>query len=209
MADTIFNQTLALSLYESDDLYPIDFDDAWRWIGWGQKQTAKDTLKNNFVDNEDFIGAGMKSNGGRPSEVLLLSVECFKMLGMIAGTEQGKAIRKYFIECERIAKQATSNSLNNALKLPSATDEEIMQLQQDESVVTKRIDLLKEELIELEYKREEFRVRKARLYVQKYAAVIEEGERCKQIIANAPAHINNPFALKQTKMTAFKKGDKT
>lgn len=31
----------------------------------------------------------------------MLTVDCFKSLGMMAGTEQGKKIRRYFLECER------------------------------------------------------------------------------------------------------------
>ncbi|MEH2148242.1 hypothetical protein [Nostoc sp.] len=203
MTDLTFDQSLALSLYQSDDLFPVDLDDAWQWLGYAKKQNAKDALDSKFIENEDFIRAGVKSNAGRPSEVLLLSVECFKMLGMIAGTEQGKAIRKYFLECERIAKQATADMLNSALKLPSSTDEEMIQLQRNESAIDKRIDELNKELNELEYKREEFRVKKAYLYVQKYAVVIEEGERCKKIIADAPKNIGNPFAPKKAKMSAF------
>ncbi|MFN6486606.1 MULTISPECIES: hypothetical protein [unclassified Nostoc] len=189
MTNLMFNKTLALSLYESDDLYPIDLDDAWQWLGYAKKQNAKDALDSRFLENEDFIRAGVKSNGGRPSEVLLLSIECFKMLGMIAGTEQGKVIRKYFLECERIAKKADVTTLS----LPSSEDSEIAQLGLKESAISERIDELKKQLSKLEYEREEVRVKKARLYVEKNASVIEEGERCKQIIANAPKNMGNKY----------------
>ena len=54
----------------------------------------------------DFSTKWLKtSTGGRPSELILLTIDCFKSLGMMAGTEQGKVIRKYFLECERIVKE--------------------------------------------------------------------------------------------------------
>lgn len=110
----IFDQSTALSLYQSDEQFPIDFDVAWQWIGWSTKQTAKNTLKNNFEEGVDFSRGGIKSSGGRPSEVLLLSVDCFKMLGMMAGTAQSKVIRKYFLECERIAKEIYASKTANS-----------------------------------------------------------------------------------------------
>lgn len=42
--------------------------------------------------------------GGRPSHFYVLTVNCFKELGMLAKTRQGKQVRQYFLECERIAK---------------------------------------------------------------------------------------------------------
>jgi hypothetical protein len=47
------------------------------------------------------------SNGLTASrtEQIFLTIDCFKSLGMMAGTEQGKVIRKYFLECERIVKE--------------------------------------------------------------------------------------------------------
>lgn len=38
-----------------------------------------------------------------------LTCECFKQWGMMAGTEKGRQIRLYFLECERLAKEAVSS----------------------------------------------------------------------------------------------------
>jgi len=103
-----FSHELALALVQSNKPFPVDFDDAWRWIGYSTKQKAKNKLTNNFEEEIDFLTEWLKSpTGGRPSESLWLSVDCFKSLGMMAGTQKGKEIRHYFLECERIAKQAT------------------------------------------------------------------------------------------------------
>ncbi|HEY9874506.1 MAG TPA: hypothetical protein V6D12_13780 [Candidatus Obscuribacterales bacterium] len=101
-----FNQNTALTLLNSPESFPVDFDDAWQWLGYASKRNGKDTLINNFLEGVDFLRSSTKSpTGGRPSEFIQLTIDCFKMLGMMAGTEKGKEIRAYFLECEKIAKQ--------------------------------------------------------------------------------------------------------
>jgi phage anti-repressor protein len=97
---------IVLSLIQSQEDFPIDLDDAWRWIGWAKKQKAKDVLTNNFEEGIDFLPKGFKSStGGRSSEWILLTIDCFKSLAMMAGTERGKQVRKYFLECESKLKE--------------------------------------------------------------------------------------------------------
>jgi len=101
-----FNTETAIALLDSTNEFPVDFDDAWQWLGYATKQKAEKKLKQNFEEGIDFLTKGLKSStGGRPSELIALTVDCFKSLGMTAGTEQGKQIRKYFLECEKLAKQ--------------------------------------------------------------------------------------------------------
>jgi phage anti-repressor protein len=98
---------LALALVQATDPFPVDFDDAWQWIGYSSKQKAKTKLINNFEEGIDFLTGWVKSpQGGRPSESIQLSVECLKAFGMMAGTAKGKEIRRYFLECEQLAKEA-------------------------------------------------------------------------------------------------------
>lgn len=105
MTNLTFSQELAIAFYSSKESHPVDLDDAWRWLGYSTKQKALQSLKSNFEEGQDFLTKRVKSStGGRPSDLILLTVDCFKSLGMMAGTSQGKAIRKYFLECERLAK---------------------------------------------------------------------------------------------------------
>ncbi len=174
----MFNKTLANSLYESDDMFPIDLDDAWQWIGWGKKQTASDTLKSNFVEGEDFLRSGIKSSGGRPSEVLLLSVECFKMLGMMAGTQQGKTIRKYFIECERIAKEKRACLSTQQTLLPTLSDVDVQIKVLTEKEVTLLLQL---NTIKREYNA--VRLEKARLIVSKTSDAVRENAEALKVMS--------------------------
>ena len=100
-----FSIELAKTFLESDEKFPIEFDLAWQWLGYTRKDSALDTLKSYFEEYLDFSGYSRKSSqGGRPSHSYRLTVNCFKELGMLAKTSQGKLVRKYFLECERIAK---------------------------------------------------------------------------------------------------------
>jgi phage anti-repressor protein len=97
-----FSKELALSLLGSGKEYPVDFEDAWQWLGYSSKQAAKKKLTRNFEQEEDYLSEWMKTpDGGRPSESIYLTVDCFKALGMMSGTEQGKKTRQYFLRCEK------------------------------------------------------------------------------------------------------------
>lgn len=56
------------------------------------------------IDFGVFINTDKNPAGGRPSEEIRLTVDCFKQWGMMSGTAEGKQVRRYFLECERIAK---------------------------------------------------------------------------------------------------------
>lgn len=77
------------------------------------KQDFSNWIKNRiekygFVENQDFevfdkfIG---NPQGGRPSIEYAISVDMAKELSMVENNEKGRLARKYFIECERIARE--------------------------------------------------------------------------------------------------------
>ena len=115
-----FSKELALSLLGSGKEYPVDFEDAWQWLGYSSKQAAKKKLTRNFEQGEDYLSEWMKTpDGGRPSESIYLTVDCFKALGMMSGTEQGKTTRQYFLRCEKELKYSKSTGGMNLLDRPS------------------------------------------------------------------------------------------
>ncbi|MFN6486603.1 MULTISPECIES: hypothetical protein [unclassified Nostoc] len=173
MSSSTFNKSLALSLYQSDKQFPIDLNDAWQWLGYTNKHTCVSTLKNNFIINEDFLRGGLKSSGGRPSEVLLLSIECFKCLAMMAGTEQGKVVRKYFLECERIAKEATAKAL------PSVTTSKLTELKNSEAVARHDIKVMESQLAD---KKRELQNIQQELFTEAKAVLDTYPEIAKQVL---------------------------
>jgi len=104
----IFSIELAKQLINSQYPFPVDFNDAWIWLDYSTKANAKRFLIENFDEGIDFIindeptTTGIQAN---PNQNILLTIDCLKMWGMMAGTEKGKEVRKYFLQCEKIAKE--------------------------------------------------------------------------------------------------------
>ena len=111
-----FDLAIAQSLYDSNDRFPVDFDNAWKWLGYSQKQKALRMLIGGQFD--ETLDWQSHPNGGncaldvsafepaRRTDKYYLTVDCFKCLGMMARTEQGKQVRRYFLECEKSHKES-------------------------------------------------------------------------------------------------------
>jgi phage anti-repressor protein len=139
-----FTFELVQQLHTSRQL--TDFDWAWQVLGYSRKDSAKRILTSYFELNFDYfvqatdespeslpcrifhIEVG-NSKAGRPVEKIYLTVECFKEMGMLAKSESGKQIRKYFLICEALAKKSVEtipqlqeqvNSLQQAFELLAA-----------------------------------------------------------------------------------------
>lgn len=80
-----------------------------------------------FVENVDYVKIVGKSHysnlsktqGGRPSVDYFVSLSMAKELAMLERNAKGKEARLYFIECERVAKEATAKL---AAQLPNFED---------------------------------------------------------------------------------------
>lgn len=82
-----------------------------------------------FEVNFDFVVFHKKmenSNGGRPMTEYVISLDMAKHLGMLEKTSQGHEIRKYFIEQEKVSRNAMYGiqlEINKAmLKIEHVTD---------------------------------------------------------------------------------------
>jgi phage anti-repressor protein len=98
------------ALIQSDNQFPVDFDVAWQWIGYTRKDSAKEVLVLNFRKDTDFFapdqtGAKKKGRGGHNRELIFLTVDCFKSFCQMAGTEKGREVRLYFLNCEKELKR--------------------------------------------------------------------------------------------------------
>lgn len=108
-------------LLQSTDEFPVDFDDAWNWVGYSRKDAAKTALMASFEPNLDFsIGLWKNGGKGRPIEKVSLTIDCFKSFAMMAGTAKGKEVRQYFLRCERqlkeILEQEKSKNAHRVIK---------------------------------------------------------------------------------------------
>jgi phage anti-repressor protein len=141
MFQLTFDFTTASILLDSSEPFPVDFDRAWQWIGYSIKKDAKQFLLKNFELDLDYVVLQPELGTldfPRPSEQIYITVDAFKTWGMMARTEQGKLVRKYFLECEKVAK-GKINAANVELFLVIAQQKQQIQLLQSELAATNKI----------------------------------------------------------------------
>jgi phage anti-repressor protein len=93
--------------YHATNDFPINLENVFKMIGFANKGNAMKTIKSNFIENEDYKVAlfhteKRKNEGGHNKEKIMLNVDTFKNLCMIAKTDKGKEIRKYYVKLENI-----------------------------------------------------------------------------------------------------------
>ena len=130
--------------------FVVDFDNVWKNIEFTQKVNAKRLLEKNFTVLIDYKivffskeELSNKPKNGRPSETILLTVDCFKNFCMIAATPKAKEIRSYYVKMENIMHEYYKNfkNKNNELLQSLQLSQNSLQLSQIETSV-KRHEVL-------------------------------------------------------------------
>ena len=128
--------------YHATNDYIINLEDVFKMIGFANKGNAKKTIESNFVVNEDykssFLPKDKPSWGGSGNEEILLNIDTFKNLCMLAKTDKGKQIRKYYVKLENINNKVIHCEIDRQ-KLEHQKEKEIIQLQLEEN----KIELLR------------------------------------------------------------------
>lgn len=122
---------LYLNYHPTND-YVVNLENVWKFIGFANKGNGMKTMKNNFVKDEDYKillrsrdkqvvfrrekNPNVKDVGGRPEEIVMLNVDTFKNLCMIAKTEQGKKIRKYYVKLEMVYSELIKEEMKHELE---------------------------------------------------------------------------------------------
>lgn len=120
-------------IVKSDSAFPIDFDRAWQWVGYSRKDSALRALCENFQEGVDFSiihcskkntqkGGELKSYKNKPISVYWLSADCFKSFCMMAGTDKGKEVRRYFLQCEKALREIIIDSRASKIVRREFTD---------------------------------------------------------------------------------------
>lgn len=78
------------------------------WFG-AKKFSLLRTLKTSYKRGLDYTIKKKKSKRGRPKQIVLLTPNCFKRLGMLSKTKKGEHIRDYFIELEQLIDKYKNN----------------------------------------------------------------------------------------------------
>jgi anti-repressor protein len=124
-----------IPVYENDKSERIvSARDLYSWVQ--SKQQFADWIKDRIEKygfeegNEFFITLGKTTdNGGRPKKEYYLRLDTAKEIAMLENNEQGKRVRRYFIDVERRAREmfAIPKTLPEALRLAADLAEKIEQ----------------------------------------------------------------------------------
>jgi phage anti-repressor protein len=96
---------LYLAYGQDETKFIVDMDDVWKWMGFSQKVTAAKHLTKRFVVGIDFTVSKLMStgkHGGHNKELIMMNVDTFKQMCMVANTEKGKLTRKYYLKMEKV-----------------------------------------------------------------------------------------------------------
>jgi len=130
----IANLYIYMNYHPTND-YPINLEHVFKMIGFANKENAKRTLKNNFTKDEDYKTVLVRTDenlngkdlGGRPTEDVMLNVDTFKNLCMLAKTDKGKQIRKYYVKLENIYNQIIKEEIESKDKLLEEKEELLLE----------------------------------------------------------------------------------
>lgn len=116
--------------YHPTNDYPINLEDVFKMIGFANKENAKRTLKNNFTNDEDYKVALVrrderKNEGGFNKEDIMLNIDTFKNLCMLAKTKKGKEIRRYYVKIENIYNELIKEEIEQQKNLLMETKKKV------------------------------------------------------------------------------------
>lgn len=99
---------------KSSSEFIIDFENVWKWLGFTSKGNAKRFLTKNSEENIDYQFFSLEKTNicstenvldvakvGRQHQDIFLTVDCFKLMCMMAKTEQSKLVRKFYLNLEK------------------------------------------------------------------------------------------------------------
>jgi phage anti-repressor protein len=82
----------------------VNIDNITKWLNI-QKHKLKETLKKSYTIDIDYEIKKINKptgRGGQKKEIIMLTVECFKMICQSTKSKKGNEIRHYFIEVEKM-----------------------------------------------------------------------------------------------------------
>lgn len=117
--------------YHPTNDHPINLEDVYKMLGFAHKKNAKRTLENNFTKDDDYkilvlpreqevdnVKNGRNLGGaGLNKETVMLNIDTFKNMCMMAKTDKGKEIRKYYVKLENIYSSIIKQEMEERQKL--------------------------------------------------------------------------------------------
>lgn len=110
-----FSIELATGFVQSTEDYPVDFDRLWKWCGYSRKDSAKRVLLEMLEQGIDYQSTELRTGvGGTPKQQLSLTIDASKQFAMMAKTQKGKEVRRYFLDCEKVVKAIAQSQYTKA-----------------------------------------------------------------------------------------------
>jgi phage anti-repressor protein len=138
--------------YDSKTDFIIDMDNVWKWLGFSRKDPCKRIIEKHFTKDIDYKillhQIVEQVHGGHNKERLLMNIETFKSLCLLANTERSKTVRKYYYKLEQTLHELLEEESKN---LKEQLEEQRQQLEDKEHELLyhqEQTELEKEELLE-------------------------------------------------------------
>lgn len=105
--------------------FPVNLNEVWKWVGYARKDVAVHRATKDLKENEHFHKSLEKSTGGRPTQTISLNCRAFKEFCMLARTERGSAVRKYFIDVEEKYQAVIANIESGRIEVTDTNTGEV------------------------------------------------------------------------------------
>ena len=115
--------------------FVIDLDNVWQWLEFTQKIAAKRLLEKHFNIDKDYkillchqTKQEKGQHGGHNKDIIMLSIQTFKMFCIKAGTKKANEIHEYFVKLETLLHdvlQEETDELKQQLEQKNNEKEEI------------------------------------------------------------------------------------
>lgn len=106
--------------HDSEKDFIIEFDNVWKWVDFSRKDSAKKLLEKYFKVGIDYKIVFRQSlecaHSGRPSETILLTINCFKKFCLKAGTKKADEVHDYYIKLEKMLNETVNEQTNELMK---------------------------------------------------------------------------------------------
>lgn len=94
---TDFNKELAIALFNSNDQFPVDLDDAWQELGFSNKASAKRLLSKLRCGVDYIVEDENTGKNGRPREIIRLTTDCYKKIIVYRETKRSQVFSEKVI----------------------------------------------------------------------------------------------------------------
>ncbi|OFP17161.1 hypothetical protein HMPREF2998_02940 [Corynebacterium sp. HMSC065A05] len=120
-----------IPLTENDGIQAVLGRDLHTFLEIGKDYSTwfKDMCAYGFSAGQDFSPVSGENKGrGRPRQDHIISLDMAKEISMIQRTDKGKQARRYFLECERVAREHAQMADNAKSVIQQMTRSEILQI---------------------------------------------------------------------------------